>query len=253
MALVNTYFDFDDYDNPIKTYLTSLENLFMTNDGKTRWFEAFIQENEAYTSDGIFYQESYEKTKFYSVHNTAFRTMREEHANNSLAFISFAMAQETVRYERNSYTFIDMIGFIGGLYDSFFLLGFWIVIFFQTKAYYYRMITKLYQVDAFPQPLRKDSEMKKTKRNLDLYVSKESPSLQINEEEKSDIQDGKFSMLSNDRLAPLPNVSSPSFEESFPEPEDYKSQNELMGEVTREIKQRRAFKYNWYHLLPDCK
>ena len=42
MALVNTYFDFDDYDNPIKTYLTSLENLFMTNDGKTRWFEAFI-------------------------------------------------------------------------------------------------------------------------------------------------------------------------------------------------------------------
>ena len=55
IALINSYFDFDDYENPIKTYLGSTELMFMSED-LTQQFEALIQHNTVLDSDNLFFK-----------------------------------------------------------------------------------------------------------------------------------------------------------------------------------------------------
>ena len=54
MAVVNTYFDFDDYENPIKTYLDD-RFLFDLLPGYSYISDVFLQNNQAELQDGFFY------------------------------------------------------------------------------------------------------------------------------------------------------------------------------------------------------
>ena len=58
IALVNTYFDFDDYKNPIKRYVGASEIMFMS-ENYTHHFEGFIQQNTVLDSNNLFYTSSY--------------------------------------------------------------------------------------------------------------------------------------------------------------------------------------------------
>ena len=138
IALVNSYFDFDDYENPIKKYLSSTNNMFMTNDGNTQWFEGLIKENEAFTSDGWIYNEPFESQKFYSITDIYYKVIPSKVLNKSLAYISFGMARELNHLERNAYNLAEMFSFLGGLYDSLFFLGFLFISVTHSKLFDFR-------------------------------------------------------------------------------------------------------------------
>ena len=154
ISFVNSYFDFNDYDTPVKKYLSSTNNLFMTNDGTTRWFEALVKQNEALTSDGIFYGEPFKSQKFYSVMQKHYKVIPGEATGNVLAYITLGMARESDLYERSVYSIIDMFGFLGGLHDSLFFIGFMFVSLTQTKLFNFKFISKLYQLS---EPLEESS------------------------------------------------------------------------------------------------
>ena len=147
ISLVNSYFDFDDYETPIKRYLSSTNNLFLTNDNNTQWFDSFLKQNEALTSDGRFYGEPFKSKKFYAITNTVYKIIPPTNLTEGvLAYITFGMARESEKYERNAYTFVSMVGFLGGLSDSLFFLGFVLVSLTQSKLFNFRLIDKLYQI-----------------------------------------------------------------------------------------------------------
>ena len=58
IALLNTYFDFDDYENPIKIYLEANEILFLHTNIANQ-FQGFVQHNSALISDNLFYKGSF--------------------------------------------------------------------------------------------------------------------------------------------------------------------------------------------------
>ena len=67
IALINAYFDSNDYNNSIKTFLSSTEYLFLKTNDKCSKFQALIQQNEVLTLDGRLYGEPYKFDNFYSV------------------------------------------------------------------------------------------------------------------------------------------------------------------------------------------
>lgn len=123
LALVNTYFDFDDYDEPVKSYVTSTNNMFLTPD-LTQYYEGFIQQNKVSKSDNIFFTADFEEEYFYTIENRNFKTFNTEVSGGAVAVIQIALDQQNQEYERVVFTFIDMFGFIGGLFDSLFFFGF---------------------------------------------------------------------------------------------------------------------------------
>ena len=53
-----SYFDFDDYVNPVKTILAEPDDHYLLNNATT-WIEYFIRENTALTSDNLFFNEPF--------------------------------------------------------------------------------------------------------------------------------------------------------------------------------------------------
>ena len=177
ISLVNSYFDFDDYETPIKRYLSSTNNMFLTNDNNTQWFEAFLKQNEALTSDGRIYGESFESKKFYSITNTVYKIIPPTNVTEGvLAYITLGISRESEKYERNAYTFVSVFGFLGGLYDSLFFIGFVFVSLTQSKLFDFRLISKLYQLSDSPDDSSpfKDS-FPQSKRIAGYLVKNESP------------------------------------------------------------------------------
>ena len=58
IALVHSYFDFDDYQNPIKRYVGATELMFMSEDF-TQQFKTLIQYNTVLDSNNLFYKGSF--------------------------------------------------------------------------------------------------------------------------------------------------------------------------------------------------
>ena len=147
VAYLNAYFDFDDYDSPIKPVLSSSNNIFMTADNNTQWFETTIQENQAYTSDKRLYGEQFNKNIFYSISEKTHQSIHADSTYGALVYISFMLSREHIRFERNVYIFNDMTSFLGGLFDSFLFVGYIIVCFFQSRLFDLKLIRALYQVE----------------------------------------------------------------------------------------------------------
>ena len=253
ISLVNSYFDFDDYDTPIKKYLTSTNNLFMTNGDITRWFSAFIKQNEALTSDGLLYSEPYKSHKFYSISDTEYREIPGEATGNALVYINLLMARESDQYERTAYSFITMFGFLGGLYDSTLFVGFIFVSLAQAKIFDFELISKLYQLSETPD----DSSYKDscpTEGNVNYFVSSEpSQEEQEIEEEKQPAQSAKKSNVSHNQRFNVAKIPSLNNEDSIPEPEDEKTSAKVINDLSNELNNRRSIIYKWYDVYPYFK
>ena len=73
IAFTTAYFDFYDYDKPIKTYLSSSDNLYFI-ENYTSWTQFMVQTNNAKTSDNRFMSDNTDSLTFYSTKNKAQRT-----------------------------------------------------------------------------------------------------------------------------------------------------------------------------------
>ena len=64
-AIISTYFDYDDYDTPVKTYLDDLDySSLLVNYSNS--IEVRVQTNTAYLYDNLFYNLSPEKITYYN-------------------------------------------------------------------------------------------------------------------------------------------------------------------------------------------
>ena len=72
--------------------------------------------------------------------------MTSEQVDNSLLAIYVSLDKESEEYERVVYTFLDMFGFLGGLFDFMFFTGFIFIQFFVENSYLNSVFSKLYQI-----------------------------------------------------------------------------------------------------------
>ena len=106
------------------------------------------QKNKAYLSDNLFFNYDYEEKTFYNVKKRQYRTLSTAAVEDDVLSIVVSLDKESEEYERVVYTFLDMFGFLGGLFDFMFFSGFILIQFFIENSFLNSAFSKLYQVQA---------------------------------------------------------------------------------------------------------
>ena len=113
-GLYNRYFDFEDYENPLKIYLNHYTYSYPAS-GYTK-IMYFMLRKSYYTTNDKYIQISEDESKsFYSIESE----LKDFKQSNDDLLLSFTFIQDPVvdEYERVVYSFFDMTGQIGGLYE----------------------------------------------------------------------------------------------------------------------------------------
>ena len=100
--MTRSYFDFDDFENPVKTFLSDSDNHYLLPNATT-WVEYFLQENTALTSDNLFYSEPFKETKFYDIATEKVKTINNIVSGGAILLISIGPYPKTIQYERTVY------------------------------------------------------------------------------------------------------------------------------------------------------
>ena len=132
--MISGYFDFDDYETPVKSYAEDLLSLdFHSQYTTTKIVD--IQENEVFLSDSILFGQAYSESKFYSIGSLTERVYNPNVNPNEIVSLTFRLSKVSEQYERVVYSLLDMFGFLGGLFDFMFFLGYVIINNFQVRYF----------------------------------------------------------------------------------------------------------------------
>ena len=195
MAISRSYFDFDDYKDPVKTFLNEADNYYLLSNFTTQ-IEYSVQENTALTSDEIVIAGPFKESKFYDIASANVKTINQAATGGAVLSISISSSSESVQFERTAKTLFDLFGYLGGLFDFMFFVGFWFINGFQSKIFQNLISSKMYQV----------------KSNKDYKEPNENSSRSIIEEVKCTspqmitTQDSRFSFKKRSNRV-LPNIN----------------------------------------------
>ena len=109
------------------------------------------QQNEALLSDNLIFPGSYESLKYYSISNSISRISNPIMMNKALCQGVVNLDRKHEQYERTVYSFFDMFGFLGGLFDTLAFSGYLLWNFFNHKTFSNSILTELYQVKREPE------------------------------------------------------------------------------------------------------
>ncbi|CAI2374574.1 unnamed protein product [Moneuplotes crassus] len=144
--VVNSYFDFDDYNSPIKTYIDDRFFYYVVPD-RTLTSNVYVQKNEIETQDNYFaYKPGGKKSDIYEIRRIDNRLSVEDTASNNLLNLKFIKDPFTQSYDRGVITILDVIGNIGGLMGIFVVGGGFIVNLFSDKLFLYSIFSNMYKV-----------------------------------------------------------------------------------------------------------
>ena len=141
---INSYFDFDDYDNPVKTYVADTDVQDLDN-GFTQITDIQVNYNKAESNEAWFYSSSPKTYEFHS-HKIKSSFTSSEQIEGLLMYISFHVDDEVIIYERQVFNILDMFGLLGGLYEIFEIMGGFILSSLNRKLMYNSLFKQLYYV-----------------------------------------------------------------------------------------------------------
>ena len=164
-AILSAYFDYEDYTNPIKTFVEDTDIMTLI-DGFWQSLEVKVQQNFANLADSLFYSFGYDTKSYYNAGRKIYKTENIEYNSGNSAIIYISLDRVSEQYERVVYSFIDMCGFLGGLYDFMFFFGYLIISTLTERLYYSDIFQKLYHI-------RTENSSKKLESDIS-HVSKEN-------------------------------------------------------------------------------
>ena len=148
IAIISSYFDFDDYDDPIHYYLQDMNMYnFIPNLGIQVQYQ--VRLNQAVINDDIFLgsQGISSEVSFYNIERKRISYSNIDF-NNAYLQVYINLDPQVDQYQRTVYSFLDMLGFIGGIFELLKTFGYLLVCYFIKRAYYSSIISKLYHVEA---------------------------------------------------------------------------------------------------------
>ncbi|CAI2382333.1 unnamed protein product [Moneuplotes crassus] len=149
IPFVNTYFDFDDYNDPVKTYIDGRFDHGIMN-GFMVAHDVFLQKNDAELQDNYFaYQPGGNEKEFVGVDRVDQKlAIQDESTDNIVYKIQFVKDAASKSYERSVFSFMEVTGNIGGLFEILSIAGGFIVGAFSGRMFLFSILSKLYQVDS---------------------------------------------------------------------------------------------------------
>ena len=145
-AMINNYFDFDDYNKSIKSYLDD-QFYYPLTSGFSKFADINIRQNTGEQKDSLFrYQSTGAWFSFISIEPAGEKFSKID-SDNKVLTISFYKDPKSVNYERTVFSFLDGWGLIGGVNEILEISGKLIVSLFSGKIFAFSIISALYQVD----------------------------------------------------------------------------------------------------------
>lgn len=146
LSIVNKYFDLDDYDEPIKNYLDDRFSYRLTQ-GFTKVVNVYLKKNVVTMQDNLFQYQNAVTKEFYKIDRTQ-TDLSDAYPDGTLIEVNLLIDGETEYHERKVYSFLDMTGQIGGIFEIVKLILGGIVGFFANRLFTFSVLKKLYQVDS---------------------------------------------------------------------------------------------------------
>jgi hypothetical protein len=145
LALINSYFDFEDYYDPIKTYLEDL-NLITLIPSITKRVIYEVQQNTAELKENLLFNIFSETKEFYNIGRKQSDAENFNLNSQTYAYIFFKLSQISDHYERNVFTLFDMFGLVGGVFGILCSSGSILVSLFSVKLFNNSLLSKIYQI-----------------------------------------------------------------------------------------------------------
>ena len=146
IAVSNYYFDTNQYENPVKV---SLDNRFSYNliPGYEVGKIMNIRINEAEDWTNYYPSLNPEEYKYYSI-DTVDDHLEVEDPNTRFVFkATFQLDRQYTKVERKVYTFVEVLGQIGGVIGIILPLGAYFVAIFSNKIYWATLINCFYLIE----------------------------------------------------------------------------------------------------------
>jgi hypothetical protein len=141
---MNSYVDFEDYANPIKTYFDDRHS-YKGVPAFTKRIKLYAKENLAEFSDNIVQIGSAEEHEFISVEKSDFDM--ETFSSNNYFEVSIVLDPEKVSYQRVVFSMFDLSGMLGGLFEILTILCGFMVRLYSKHSFYFSAFPNLYQVE----------------------------------------------------------------------------------------------------------
>ena len=145
--MVNSYFDFEDYDNPVRTFLDDRFRYSLVSQME-RNIIVSLQENEAETKDSYFqYSPEGKTTNFISANRVDKEIRSINNESDVMMSVKFIKDYNYDSYERQVFSVLELFGSLGGLLEIFIIVGGFFVGTLSSKLFNYSVIQSLYHVD----------------------------------------------------------------------------------------------------------
>ncbi|CAI2361053.1 unnamed protein product [Moneuplotes crassus] len=188
LNLGTKYFDFDDYENPIKGTLDNRIFYELVPSVK-KLISIYIRRSIVSLSDSIFPFGQDNEKSFYSMGQSSFDWKYPDNSTDpSLLVIEFQIDPIVDSFERRVYTFLDLSGQLGGFFEILLLIGGILVNYFANKLYEYYMFQNLYSTEASTINKKFDNKVSPKKESESEGSNKDS-TFKVNNESRSEHQE----------------------------------------------------------------
>ena len=143
LAIISSYFDVNDYSNPIHQYLQDKNRYSLTSSVSQR-VEYKVKQNQVFLSDSILFgsQGLSSEINFYSLDKGQI-ILSDSSSSYYLQFFIF-LDQQIDQNQRTVYSFLDMLGYIGGIFGVLYKIGVVIVGIISQKIFYSSVLQNIF-------------------------------------------------------------------------------------------------------------
>ena len=147
MIFTNTYFDFEDFETPVKSYID--ERIFSKiAPSFTKIREVKMQTRSYSTRDHIFQVvDGSQEAEFVGVESIESDFDSYDERLGAVFTVRMNMDPRSLHFERTVYSFLAFTGDLGGVFEILEILGTFVVYFLTSKLFMYSVLSNLYQVD----------------------------------------------------------------------------------------------------------
>ena len=116
MYTINSYFDFEDIQNPVKTYLHNVDLAPLTPEVSQNMI-IDVNKNKGILNDGWFLGSDSKEIEFYTnQYSSSYATGLDQHEGYLLQ-ARFRLDGHISIYERTAFNLLELFGLLGGVYE----------------------------------------------------------------------------------------------------------------------------------------
>ena len=183
LSIQNSYVDFDDYDTPVKSYLDD-KYLFKGIPGYSKEVKLYLKENEVELTDSLIPLGQTHKQEFINVDRADIdiQVLNGERYFNIL----FLLSPERIIYTRDVFSFFDLFGLLGGIFELLSISLGLIVGIFSKHTFLFSIFKRLYHtnIQNNNEKYQNSTDKDRFSNNLSITPFEEHKSNQKNELKK---------------------------------------------------------------------